>query len=88
MSLEHDQFAFFDMALVRFGSFLVFILKVESFDWQEAHPGPTPIRRCEDGSLLFAVPDLGLVGRGRGEEFHLGGLEGGGPGSFQRCLKR
>lgn len=88
MSLKHDQlFFFFDMVFVRFQWFLVFILKVESSDWQEAHPGPAPIRRCGDGSLPFAALDLGLVGRGRGEEFHLGGLEGGGLRSFQRCLK-
>lgn len=87
MSLKHDQFAFFDMVFVRFREFLVFILKAESSDWQEAHPGPAPIRRCGDGSLPFAALDLGLVGRGRGEEFHSGGLEEGGQGSFQRCLK-
>ena len=66
--------------------FLVFIPKVESSDWLEAHPGPAPIKRCGDGSLPFAALDLELVGRGRGEEFHLGGSEEGGPGSFQRCL--
>lgn len=73
LSLKHDQCAFFYMASVRFRCFLVFILKDESSGWQEAHPGPAPTRGCGDGSLLFAALDLGLVGRGRGEEFHLGG---------------
>lgn len=87
MSLKRNPFACLDMVFVRCRCFLVAILKVESSGWQEAHPGPAPIRRCGDGSLPFAALDLGLVGRGRGEEFHLGGLEGGGLGSSQRCLQ-
>lgn len=62
-------------------------LKVESSDWQEAHPGRVPIRRCGDVSLPFAAQDLGLTGRGQGVESHLAGLEEGDPGSSQRCLK-
>lgn len=62
-------------------------LKAESSDWQEAHPGRVPIRRCGDVSLPFAAQDSGLAGRGQGVESHLAGSEEGGPGSSQRCLK-
>lgn len=73
--------------MVSFDMHFLGIPRVESSDWQEAHPGPAPIRKCGDGSPPFAAADSGLAGRGRGGGFHLGGLEEGGRGSFQRCLK-
>lgn len=62
-------------------------LKVESADWQGAHPGQVPTRRCGDVSLPFAAQGSGLAGRGQGGESRLAGLEEGGPGSSQICLK-
>ncbi len=62
-------------------------LKAESSDWQGAHPGQVPTRRCGDASLPFAAQGLVLAGKGQGVESHLAGLEEGGPGSSQRCLK-
>lgn len=62
-------------------------LKAESSDWQGAHPGRVPTRRCGDVSLPFAAQGLGLAGRGQGVESRLAGLEEGDPGSSQRCLK-
>lgn len=62
-------------------------LKAESSDWQGAHPGRVPTRRCGDVLLPFGAQGLGLAGRGQGVESHLAGLEEDGPGSSQRCLK-
>lgn len=62
------------------------LLKAESSDWQGAHPGRVPTRRCGDVSLPFGAQGSGLAGRGQGVEFHLAGLEEDGPGSSQRCL--
>lgn len=62
-------------------------LKAESSDWQGAHPGRVPTRRCGDVSLPFGVQGLGLAGRGQGVESRLAGLEADGPGSSQRYLK-
>lgn len=58
----------------------------ESSDWQGAHPGRVPTRRCGDVSLPSGAQGLGLAGRGQGVESHLAGLEEDGPGSSQRCL--
>lgn len=62
-------------------------LKAESSDWQGARPGRVPTRRCGDVSLPSEAQGLGLAGKGQGVESRLAGLEEGGPGSSQRCLK-
>lgn len=64
----------------------VAFLKAESSDWQGAHPGRVPIRKCGDESLPFEAQGLGWVVRGQAEESHLAGWEEDGPGNFQRCL--
>lgn len=61
--------------------------KAESSDWQEAHPGRVPIRRCGDESLPSAAQGLGLAVRDPDAGSRLVGLEEGGPGSSQKCLK-
>ena len=62
------------------------LFKAESSDWQVAHPGQVPTRRCGDVSLPCGAQGSGLAGRGRGVESHLAGLEEDGPKSSQRCL--
>lgn len=48
-------------------------LKAESSDWQGAHPGQVPTRRCGDVSFPFGAQGWGLAGRGQGVESHLAG---------------
>lgn len=42
-------------------------LRAEFSGWQEAHPGPVPIRRFGVGSPPSAALGWGLAGRGPGE---------------------